>query len=161
MLLTAEDSAAHGLQSSSVERVQEEMLSCMLNERRILYPQVPSVQTNQVPYSPASLSSPLFYPEIMWVHLIQAFSQGFLIQDTCSQQFLSSRAAGKIQIKNTCKYNSPPILSLILMAGGEDPRSHNTSSTAAIPLGGEGRVTGNFSKGSPGKLTDDQEHTPP
>lgn len=79
MLLTAEDSAAHGLQSSSVERVQEEMLSCMLNERRILYPQVPSVQTNQVPYSPASLSSPLFYPEIMWVHLIQAFSQGFLI----------------------------------------------------------------------------------
>lgn len=37
MPLTAKDGAAHELASGSIERIQEEILSCISNERRVLY----------------------------------------------------------------------------------------------------------------------------
>lgn len=37
MPLTAEDSIAHELAMGFVERIQEEILSCIFNERRVLY----------------------------------------------------------------------------------------------------------------------------
>lgn len=40
MPLTTKDGTAHELASGSVERIQEEMLSCVFNERGALYSQV-------------------------------------------------------------------------------------------------------------------------